>query len=155
MKKSKKSLGPWGLPRRLLAPSPGEARAPALSGNFSALDAVLEPQSRGVLVRDKLESRDASGGCPRFHGVRGRRSYDDAAFLGHSRDIERPLPASLFVISAGPPSGPSEREHLCGTAFPAIPLEEGETGGVQDKAFRVVDWGTWVEPQDVTRRLRA
>ena len=155
MKKSKKSLGPWGLLRWLLAPSPGKARAPTLSGNFSPLDAVLEPQSRGVLVRDKLESRDASGGCPRVHGVRGRRSYDDAAFLGHSRDIERALPALLFVIPAGPPSGPSERELLCGTAFPAIPLEEGDQGGARDKAFRVVDWGTWVEPQDVTRRLRA
>jgi hypothetical protein len=35
------------------------------------MDAVLEPQSRGVLIRDKLESRDASGGCLRF--LRGHR----------------------------------------------------------------------------------
>src|SRR5437588_1179761 len=136
MKKSKKSLGPWGLPRRLLAPSPGGGSGAGLSGNFSASDAVLEPQSRGVLVRDKLESRDASGGCLRFHGVRGRRSYDDAAFLGRSRDIERPLPALLFVISAGPPSGPSEREHLCGLAFPAIPLKRAIREERETRPFR-------------------
>lgn len=32
---------------------------------------------------------------------------DDAAFPGHSKDIERALPVQLFVISAGPIQGAS------------------------------------------------
>jgi hypothetical protein len=70
------------------------------------------------------------GAASDFHGVQRRRSDDDAAFFGHSKDIERPSPALLFVISAGPSSGPPEREHLCGTAFFVIPLQEGDQGKV-------------------------
>src|SRR5262245_7072558 len=56
---------------------------------FSGLCAVLEPQSRGVLIRETPESLDASGGCRRFALVGGRRSTDEAAFLRPSTDIER------------------------------------------------------------------
>jgi hypothetical protein len=53
---------------------------------------------------------------------------DDATFLRHSRDIERPFSVQLFVISAGPIEGLSERERLRGLRFPAIPLQEGDQG---------------------------
>lgn len=95
------------------------------------------------------------GAAGDFHGVQRRRSDDDAAFFGHSKDIERPSPALLFVISAGPHPRPSECEHLCDKAFAAMPLQEGNRGELEAKAFRTVDWGTCVEPKDVTRRLRA
>jgi hypothetical protein len=108
-KNLKKSLGPRGCERGFRRPSGAGAgagltqawRRPVLE-TFSILGAVLEPQSRGVLIRDKLESSDARGAAGDFHGVRGRRSYDGAAFFRHSRNIERPSPAQLFVISAGP-----------------------------------------------------
>ncbi|BAL79569.1 hypothetical protein S23_63870 [Bradyrhizobium cosmicum] len=80
---------------------------------------------------------------------------DDAAFFRHSRDIESAFSVQLFVISAGPELGLSECGRLCGLPYPAIPLEEGGQDGVRNRASWVVDWGTSVEPQDVTRRLRA
>jgi len=39
---------------------------------------------------------------------------DDAAFFRHSRDIESAFSVQLFVISAGPELGLSERGRLCG-----------------------------------------
>lgn len=43
--------------------------------------AVLEPQSRGVLIRDKLESRGCQRGLPAvFMGSEGGDLADDAAF---------------------------------------------------------------------------
>lgn len=64
--------------------------------------AVLEPQSGGVLVETSLNRGMPVGAAGDFHGVQSRRSDDDAAFFGHSKDIERPSLALLFVISAGP-----------------------------------------------------
>ena len=53
-----------GLRKRLRAPFPdGLGRSP-LQETFSILGAVLEPQSRGVLIRDKLESRGCQWGLP-------------------------------------------------------------------------------------------
>jgi hypothetical protein len=89
-------------------------------------DAVLEPHSRGVLIRDKLESRGCQWGLPAiFVGSEEGDLTDDAAFFGHSRDIESALPVQLFVISAGPIVGLSERGRLYGLPFPAIPFQEG------------------------------
>ena len=106
-------------------------------------DAVLEPQSRGVLIVDKLESRGCQWGLPAvFMGSEEGDLADDAAFPGHSRDIERAFSVQLFVISAGPRRGPSERGRLCGLPFPAMPLQEGDEDEVRDQASWVVDWGT-------------
>jgi hypothetical protein len=72
------------------APAPARRpRAPGRSGNFSILGAVLEPQSRGVLIRDKLESRGCQWGLPAIcvGSVEGDHS-DEAAFFRRSRDIE-------------------------------------------------------------------
>lgn len=91
--------------------------------------AVLEPQSRGVLIRDKLESQGCQWGLPAvFMGSEEGDLADDAAFPGRSRDIERALSVQLFVISAGPSEGPSERERLCGLPFSGDPLQEGGQG---------------------------
>ncbi|MDA9474264.1 hypothetical protein XI03_07000 [Bradyrhizobium sp. CCBAU 65884] len=95
--------------------------------------AVLEPQSRGVLIRDKLESQGCQWGLPAvFMGSEEGDLADDAAFLRHSRDIERASPVQLFVISAGPIAGPSEHGRLRGLPFPAIPHQEGD----QDKGSK-------------------
>jgi hypothetical protein len=89
------------------SPGPGQTGflRPAVQETFSILGAVLEPQSRGVLVQTSLNRGMPVGAAGDFHGVRGRHLADDAAFLRHSRDIERPLPVQLFVISAGPIEG--------------------------------------------------
>ena len=91
--------------------------------------AVLEPQSRGVLIRDKLESRGCQWGLPAvFMGSEEGDLADDAAFFRHSRDIERAFSVQLFVISAGPFAGPSERERMGGLPFPGDPPQEGGQG---------------------------
>lgn len=59
------SLGaPEGLQRRLAAPLRGGPSRRLLEEVFSIFGAVLEPQSRGVLVRDELESRGCLWGLP-------------------------------------------------------------------------------------------
>ncbi|MET4630890.1 hypothetical protein ABIB83_007949, partial [Bradyrhizobium sp. I1.8.5] len=58
------------VPRRL----PDGLLAPGRSGNFSILGAVLEPQSRGVLVQTSLNRGMPVGAAGDFHWVRGRRS---------------------------------------------------------------------------------
>jgi hypothetical protein len=96
------------------------------------IGAVLEPQSRGVLIRDELESQGCQWGLPAvFMGSEEGDLADDAAFPGHSRDIESAFSVQLFVISAGPLAGSSERERLCGLPFPAMPLQEGDTDKVR------------------------
>ena len=83
--------------------------------------AVLEPQSRGVLIKDKLESQGCQWGLPAvFMGSEEGDLADDAAFLRHSREIERAFSVQLFVISAGSFAGPSER---AACLFPAIPFK--------------------------------
>ena len=101
MKNLKKSLRPRGLrrgsggaPEAAWGALPGRPLAPALSGNFSILGAVLEPQSRGVLIRDKPESRGCQWGLPAvFMGSEEGDLTDDAAFFRHSRHIERSFSA--------------------------------------------------------------
>lgn len=68
--------------------------------------AVLEPHSRGVLIRDELESRDCLWGLPAiFMGSGEGDLADDATFLRRSKDIERAFSVQLFVISASPHGG--------------------------------------------------
>ena len=91
---------------------------------FSRLGAVLEPQSRGVLIRDKLESQGCQWGLPAvFMGSEEGDLAEDAAFPGHSRDIERALPVQLFVNSAGPIEGLLSAGACAACLFPAIPLK--------------------------------
>jgi hypothetical protein len=81
-------------PGRAPAPSQTGSERPAIQETFSILGAVLEPQSRGVLIRDKLESRGCQWGLPAIcvGSVEGDHS-DEAAFFRHSRDIERSFSA--------------------------------------------------------------
>lgn len=65
------------------------------------------------------------GAAGDFHGSEEGDLTDDAAFFRHSRDIESAFSVQLFVISAGPVAGLSERGRLCGLPFPVIPLQEG------------------------------
>jgi len=81
-----------GLGRRLGRPFRGGLPRPFLQETFSIFGAVLEPQSRGVLIRDKLESRGCQWGLPAvFMGSEEGDLADDAAFFRRSRDIERPF----------------------------------------------------------------
>ncbi len=61
---SKKVRAPGGLRGRFPAPLPDGPCRPPLEETFSIRGAVLEPQSRGVLIRDKLESRGCQWGLP-------------------------------------------------------------------------------------------
>jgi len=98
--------------------------------------AVLEPQSRGVLIRDELESQGCQWGLPAvFMGSEEGDLANDAAFLGHSRDIESAFSVQLFVISAGPFAGPSERERLRGLPFPGDPPSRGRPGTRLETGF--------------------
>ena len=99
---------------------------------FSRLGAVLEPQSRGVLIRDKLESQGCQWGLPAvFMGSEEGDLADDAAFPGHSRNIERALPVQLFVNSAGPIEGLLSADACAACLFPAIPLKRATRDKVQ------------------------
>ena len=91
--------------------------------------AVLEPHSRGVLIRDELESQGCQWGLPAVFMVSEEGDLaDDAAFLRHSRDIERAFSVQLFVISAGPFAGLLSANFCAACLFPAIPLQEGGQG---------------------------
>ena len=57
----------------------------------------------------------------------------DAAFFRHSRDIESAFSVQLFVISAGPELGLSERGQLYGFPVPAIPLKRAARTGVETR----------------------
>ena len=73
---------------------PGGRRRPPFQETFSISGAVLEPHSRGVLIRDKLESRGCQWGLPAIWvGSEEGDRTDDAAFFRHSRDIERSFSA--------------------------------------------------------------
>src|SRR3954464_4288022 len=64
---SKKVCAPGssgGAPEAALGVHPGGRRRPPFQETFSISGAVLEPHSRGVLIRDKLESRGCQWGLP-------------------------------------------------------------------------------------------
>lgn len=89
-----------------MGPGRSGLQRPAVQETFSIFGAVLEPHSRGVLIRDKLESRGCQWGLPAvFMGSVEGDLTDDAAFFRHSRDIESAFSVQLFVISAGPELG--------------------------------------------------
>lgn len=102
-KKSKKIFEREG-PRKKSPMGPGAPGMPRWR-TFRKLFRICG-RTRATIPRrsDKrqAESSGACGGCRGFLLVGGRRSYHEAAFFGHSRDIERPPSALLFVISAGP-----------------------------------------------------
>ena len=136
---------------RRIGPCPHPARAPpvvargllrpGVSGNFSIFGAVLEPQSRGVLIRDKLESRGCLWGLPAiFMGSEEGDLANDATFLRHSKDIERALPVQLFVISAGPSRGFLART-IVRLACSGDPRSRGQPGQVRNRASWVVELG--------------
>jgi len=54
---------------------------------------------------------------------------DDAAFFRHSRDIERPLPVQLFVISAGPIEGFLSTGACAACLFRRSPLKRAARKG--------------------------
>lgn len=96
--------------------------------------AVLEPQSRGVLIRDKLESRGGQWGLPAvFMGSEEGDLADDAAFPGRSRDIERAFSVQLFVIRPAPSRGLLSAGACAACLFPATPLQEGDTDEVRTR----------------------